>query len=109
MDSLNNNFNYVSKKINNNEKVINITSSDTNIIKKNKNNIKKPRCFVCRKKTKTLIPFYCSYCNNNFCNYHRLPEEHNCENYNIVIINSFISNKKKLIANKIEESKIIKI
>ena len=119
MDALNNNLNNF-KKINNNEEVTNITSSEininninnnnnNNIIKNNKNDIKKPRCFVCRKKTKTLIPFYCSYCDNNFCTSHRLPEEHNCKNYNIAKINSFVSNKKKLIHNKIEESKIIKI
>lgn len=113
MDPIFNKFNSINNKSSNNE-----SSNKTNDSKKssnqttkinNKINIKKPKCFICKKKTKTLIPFNCSYCNNNFCTSHRLPEEHECVNYNIVKINSFVSNKKKLIDNKIEESKIIKI
>lgn len=41
---------------------------------------KKENCLQCIKtpEKKTLIYFNCKHCNNIFCLYHRLPEQHNC-------------------------------
>ena len=40
---------------------------------------KKKKCFNdgCNKKTSKIIGD-CNYCNNKFCDKHRLPESHNC-------------------------------
>jgi len=40
-------------------------------------------CKKCDKELDYLLPFQCKYCNNYFCEEHRLPENHNCKNVKI--------------------------
>jgi len=35
-------------------------------------------CFFCKKEIVSLIPNICKRCNQYFCVFHRLPENHNC-------------------------------
>lgn len=37
-------------------------------------------CRKCNKELDSLLPFHCKYCNDYFCEEHRLPENHNCKN-----------------------------
>ncbi len=39
------------------------------------------KCQTCGKET--YLPFQCPYCGNQFCDQHRLPENHMCQNMNV--------------------------
>jgi predicted nucleic acid binding AN1-type Zn finger protein len=59
------------------------------------------RCTCCKKKI-GLLNFKCNYCKNDYCVYHRTPEDHKCEkDYKTV---SKEKNAEKLINNYIPES-----
>lgn len=51
----------------------------------------------------------CKYCNNNYCNIHRLSEMHNCENLNVLINNSKQSLTEKLKRETVPDIKINKL
>ena len=52
------------------------------------------KCKTCGKET--YLPFRCPYCGNQFCNDHRLPENHNCQNIDAA---STTRNQDSIVAN----------
>lgn len=67
--------------------------------------IKKCNYFNC--KFKFTIIGYCNHCNKNYCNIHRLMEQHHCAEYDNVISISKELLCKKTIDNSINKKKIV--
>ena len=70
---------------------------------------KKKRCFNdgCNKKTSKIIGD-CNYCNNKFCDKHRLPELHHCQNMCLVKNKSKQILEDRLFKEKCIGEKVIK-
>lgn len=60
----------------------------------------------CNKRA-VLITGFCNYCNNNYCNKHRLPEDHICPEMNKCQKDHFDRNMEKLINQKSNNKKVI--
>lgn len=57
-----------------------------------------PRCDFCKHKCGLMI-FRCACCKKSFCVTHRIPESHDCENYNA------LKEKNKVCLESIEAKK----
>lgn len=66
-----------------------------------------PKCQleICSTKCAIIIG-YCSYCKNNFCGQHRLPEDHMCENMEDCKKKKFNLNAKKVMSEKCVSKKL---
>jgi len=62
----------------------------------------KLKCSCCKKKL-GLMPFVCSFCKNDFCVYHRMPEDHHCTNISYKH-DEQEKNKSNLLKNAISDS-----
>lgn len=60
-------------------------------------------------KIKSSIIGYCNYCNKVYCNKHRYPELHNCENFTLIKKDKLDILKTNLINSKIISTKITPI
>ena len=94
----------------------------TNDTKIKDNNILDNSCIhISKKKSKKQCPFgncenkitvqsqllgYCRWCNKTFCCEHRMPETHNCENYEDCRKSSFDKNAKLVGEMKCIQSKV---
>lgn len=67
----------------------------------------KNRCVLCNT-TLGLMIFECTFCTCKFCVHHRLPEDHNCTNIEIVKNKYKEINKIKLEKEAFKENKLIK-
>jgi len=85
----------------------NQNNSNTSPIKKKKKN--KNKCILENCNNKISIIGECKWCNQHFCNQHRLPESHLCINLNDCKKNAFTSNQNTLNKNKTVAVKVSSI
>jgi predicted nucleic acid binding AN1-type Zn finger protein len=82
-------------------------SSDNESKKKKKKIIKKTRCFVegCKGRVVAMIGD-CKWCNNCYCQTHRIPEAHDCKGMQACKKRSFDLNQKNVLSQKCVKSQI---
>ena len=66
------------------------------------------RCCFCNIRV-NLLGFECKFCKNNMCAKHRLPEDHDCQNMDLLKNQYKEMNRQKLESESVKETKVIQI